>query len=268
MKRVLVIAPIDSSAFAACLLLRVAAMPGVQIAGVLVRSVTFRRALKEWRRDGVRLLRKVWTNHILRGRRPHGNFVHLSARQQLDKMGFRKEGLREICSRSDWPFLLVDDLNSTQSVDFVKGTNPTIAIFAGGGMLRQPLIQACGAGVLNCHMGPLPTYRGMDVVEWPFLENGASARTAVTVHFMDQGLDTGPIIEVADIPRSGCHTIADLRVAAEGLKVEALLRAIGHHRDGSLNPRPQAISEGRQYFVLHPELSKIADIRAQRALCK
>jgi len=28
------------------------------------------------------------------------------------------------------------------------------------------------------------------------------------------------------------------------------------------------IAEGRQYFVLHPELGRLAEIRAVRALCK
>lgn len=268
MKRVLIIAPIDSSAFAACLLVRVAAMPGVEVAGVLVRSVTLERAVKEWRRDGVRLLRKIWTNHLLRGRRSSGSFTYPSARQQLDRMGFKREGLGEICRLRAWPLYHAADLNSAQAVQFVRAMNPTIALFAGGGMIRPALIDACGAGVLNCHMGPLPRYRGMDVVEWPFLEESTRARTAVTVHFMDQGLDTGPIVEVADIPRVGCQSIADLRAAAEGLKVEALLRAVQAHRDGMLSPQPQALAAGRQYFVLHPALGRIADARGRLALSR
>jgi methionyl-tRNA formyltransferase len=135
-------------------------------------------------------------------------------------------------------------------------------------MIRETLLNACGEGVLNCHMGPLPRYRGMDVVEWPFLEESFHARTAVTVHFMNQGLDTGPIIEVSDIPRSGCKTITDLRTASEGLKVEALLRAVAAHRDGKLKSQPQSVQDGKQYYVLHPSLTKIAQQRALIALSK
>lgn len=266
MKRVLIIAPIDSSSFAACLLLRIAAIPGIEIAGVLIRSVTLDRALKEWRRDGPRLLLKIWTNHLLRGRGKSGNFTYPNARQQMDQMGYKREGLGAICRRHGWPTLSTPDLNSAQAVEFARGLCPSIAIFAGGGMVRAPLIEACGEGVLNCHMGPLPRYRGMDVVEWPFLEESAKARTAVTVHFMDQGLDTGPIVETADIPRTGCRSIADLRTAAEGLKIAVLLRAIEAHRDGTLRAQAQLPDAGRQYYVLHPVLSRIAAARCRRAL--
>jgi folate-dependent phosphoribosylglycinamide formyltransferase PurN len=268
MKKVFIIAPIDSSAFAACLVLRTAALPGVKVVGVLVRSISLDRAVKEWRRDGFRLLQKVWTNHILRGRKKVGSFLYPTARQQLDQMGYPREGLSQLCQKLEIPIFHSDDLNSAPAVNFVKSLQPTLAIFAGGGMIRESLMQACGDGILNCHMGPLPRYRGMDVVEWPFLEESYSARTAVTVHFMDQGLDTGPIIEVADIPRAGCQTITDLRSAAEGLKVEALLRAVIAHRDGTLKSKPQAVNEGRQYFVLHPTLTQIANQRAQIALSK
>jgi methionyl-tRNA formyltransferase len=107
----------------------------------------------------------------------------------------------------------------------------------------------------------------MDVVEWPFLEDAIQAR-AITVHFMNQGLVLGPIIEVSDIPRSGCKTITDLRTASEGLKVEALLRAVAAHRDNQLISQPQSVQDGKQYFVLHPRLTKIANQRAMIALSK
>jgi folate-dependent phosphoribosylglycinamide formyltransferase PurN len=268
MKKVVIIAPIDSSAFAACLALRTAALPGVKVVGVLVRSISMDRAVKEWRRDGFRLLQKVWTNHILRGRKKVGSFLYPTARQQLDQMGYSRDGLSQLCRKLEIPVFHSDDLNSAPAVNFVKSLQPTLAIFAGGGMIRESLMQSCGDGILNCHMGPLPRYRGMDVVEWPFLEQSTNARTAVTVHFMDQGLDTGPIVEVADIPRQDCKNIANLRTSAEGLKVEALLRAVIAHRDGTLKTHPQSANDGRQYFVLHPSLGKIANQRAIVALAK
>jgi methionyl-tRNA formyltransferase len=183
-------------------------------------------------------------------------------------MGIKNEGLGEICRRQGWPIHRVDDLNSTQAVDFVRSLNPTIAVFTGGGMIRPALIEACGEGVLNCHMGPLPRYRGMDVVEWPFLEKSDCARTAVTVHFMDQGLDTGPIAKVADIPRAGCSSISDLRVAAEGLKIDVLMQTIKAHCDGVIRAQRQLPSEGRQYFVMHKDLLRIANKKAAEALSR
>jgi hypothetical protein len=105
MKKVLIIAPINTSAFAACLLVRIAQMPNIQVVGVLVREISLNRIISEWRRDGVRLLQKVWTNHILRGRKKCGDFTYPTARQQLDQMGYSKEGLSQICSKLGVPLL-------------------------------------------------------------------------------------------------------------------------------------------------------------------
>ena len=45
----------------------------------------------------------------------------------------------------------------------------TTVIFTGGGILGQPLLETARVGILNCHAGILPKYRGMDVIEWPVL---------------------------------------------------------------------------------------------------
>jgi methionyl-tRNA formyltransferase len=46
--------------------------------------------------------------------------------------------------------------------------------------------------VLNLHLGKLPEYRGMRPVNWA-LKNGESV-AGVTLHEVDEGIDTGPII--------------------------------------------------------------------------
>lgn len=265
MKRILIIAPIDSSAFALCLLVRIASLSGVEVGGVLIRTITVERVMAEWRRDGVRLLKKFWSKHVARGVAPR-NAIQTTAWHQLSRMGLGREYLSEYCLRQRIPFMKAPDLNGSAALEFVKNCRIDLAVFAGGGMVRGPLLEACGMGVLNCHMGPLPAYRGMDVVEWPFIEGAMEARTAVTVHFMDEGLDTGPIVEVADIPRNGCRSIVDLRTAAEGLKIEMLIRAVGNFQRGTLVKYPQDPGAGRQYFVMHRVFAEIARERAARAL--
>jgi methionyl-tRNA formyltransferase len=265
MKRILIIAPIDSSAFALCLMVRIASLRGIEVSGVLIRTITLQRVIAEWRRDGMRLVKKFWSKHIRRGASV-GSAIDTTAWHQLRGMGLGKDYISEVCLNRGIRFLKTPDLNSNAAVDFVRECAVDLSVFGGGGMVRAPLRDACGSGVLNCHMGPLPAYRGMDVVEWPFLEQGRAARTAVTVHFMDDGLDTGPVVEVADMPRDGCGTIADLRTAAEGLKIEALLRAVELFERGALVPHAQDLRAGRQYFVMHPALAEIASKRAAKAL--
>ncbi len=65
-------------------------------------------------------------------------------------------------------------------------------------ILRKPLIQSPKLGILNFHPAPLPDLRGTGGFNLAILENHKSF--GVSVHYMDEGIDTGPIIEVDRFP--------------------------------------------------------------------
>jgi methionyl-tRNA formyltransferase len=47
-------------------------------------------------------------------------------------------------------------------------------------------------GIINCHAGDLPRYRGRNIINWAII-NGEE-RVGITVHTIDAGIDTGNII--------------------------------------------------------------------------
>ena len=48
-------------------------------------------------------------------------------------------------------------------------------------------------GTINCHAGKLPLYRGRNILNWALI-NGEK-EFGITVHFVDEGIDTGDIIK-------------------------------------------------------------------------
>lgn len=66
--------------------------------------------------------------------------------------------------------------------------------------ISQSVINQCRRGVINLHFAPLPQYRGSGTLEQAII-NGES-KYGLTLHYMDQELDTGPIITVhwVDLP--------------------------------------------------------------------
>jgi methionyl-tRNA formyltransferase len=73
-------------------------------------------------------------------------------------------------------------------------------------------------GIVNLHLGPLPSLRGVNSVyhaiirarpnnEWKF---------GVTLHYMDHGLDTGPVIDKCEIPIQSNDFAFDLYMRATG----------------------------------------------------
>lgn len=61
-------------------------------------------------------------------------------------------------------------------------------------ILKKPIIQTPKLGILNFHPAPLPELRGTGGFNLAILENHKSF--GVTVHYMDEGIDTGPVIDV------------------------------------------------------------------------
>lgn len=62
--------------------------------------------------------------------------------------------------------------------------------------IRPPLLRNCSRGVVNFHPAPLPNYKGTAGYNLAILES--LSRWAVSAHYVDEGIDTGDIIEVRE----------------------------------------------------------------------
>jgi methionyl-tRNA formyltransferase len=98
--------------------------------------------------------------------------------------------------------------------------------------LRMPPL-----GILNVHLSLLPAGRGPEPVFWT-LRRGERV-TGVTVHQMDAGLDTGPIVARAEVPVLDDIRAPELERALMRRGGELLAAALPKLADGALQPWPQ-----------------------------
>ena len=256
--KVALLAPIRSSLYSLAVAQLVFLEKGVELVAVLVRSPwSFSRVRSEWRRDGVRLLRKIANKWILRDQ-PAQDSGQEQLLEVIKKLIMEEHDLLTWSQKRDIPIKSVASFNSPAVLDFLKKVNPDLMLFTGGGLLRKDLLDAAKLGVLNCHSGWLPQYRGMDVVEWAILQSkGKKPQLGLSLHFMDQGVDTGPVLLQHKVALSKGESIESLRARMEGMMPGIMLKGIRSIRDGRLTPRPQQPGEGRQYFVMHKRLLMI-----------
>ena len=96
-----------------------------------------------------------------------------------------------------WPHsvmhLYVRSVNDPEFVGWCKKQNPDLLLVYGTRILRTPIIETPRLGVLNVHHSLLPDYRGNQVEFWQVL-NGDLDKSGVTIHFVDEGVDTGDIV--------------------------------------------------------------------------
>ena len=156
------------------------------------------------------------------------------------------------------PVVRVRSLSDDEAVERVRALAPDVAILAGAGILRARLLAVPRLGTLNAHMGILPRYRGMNVTEWARF---TGAPVGCTVHLVDSGIDTGDILQVAEVHTSSARSVSELRDAVDRAQI-ALLGDVVRWiwTTGSLPPRrAQSPGEGTQFFRMHPELRALLD---------
>jgi hypothetical protein len=258
MSKIVIFSPSQYSLYTICVteLLR---RKGIEIKAIVVlRLLNFTRFRKEFKRDGERLLKKIWKKAVLREKA----YSPADYETMLDLLGNERitvRNVKEFKKKFSIPVVFCNDLNAPVVLDVLNETKPDLVVFTGGGLIRKPVLQSSGHGILNCHMGVLPRYRGMDVIEWAILEEQFD-QIGLTVHFMDQGVDTGDILRIVKIPlRSSEETIARLRERFEPIMCRTMVETAVDFLNGTIRRRPQKAEDGKQYFIMHPLLKRIAE---------
>lgn len=137
------------------------------------------------------------------------------------------------------PFLVHEDVNSPgfreQIADF--GADLLVSM-SFNQILRRDILHLAPGGFINCHAGALPMYRGRNILNWALI-NGEEA-FGVTVHYVDEGIDTGDIIRQDLVPITPQTTYADILELAYEQCADTLLHALLDIRNGGVQRRCQS----------------------------
>jgi methionyl-tRNA formyltransferase len=262
--RIVLFAPTSRSLYSRLVAHELVHQTNIELVGIYVRRLwSYKRIRTDLRREGPRLLQKIYTKLIL----PEGiagqveNPLSVLANEKSMEVKY----LADFSRSKGIPFYRVHDFNSEVSEASIRNLTPDLIVFTGGGLIRKNILAIPSLGVLNCHSGLLPRYRGMDTLEWSILEaQGELPQVGLTLHFMDAGVDTGAILRHF---RKDLHAGEDLASVQQRLEPEMVRLVTEGVRDlqrGGLQEQVQKSSEGKQYFVIHPRLQKKAAAKLQQ----
>ena len=254
--RVLIIAPTNFQSYAAAVFVKLINDPDIELVGVLVHAFNLSRFKNEFKRDGKRIFYKVLNKAILNEKRSL-NYSFETPKRYLVQSGI-KPNLKSLCDSNHIYYKKVSSFNNVNLINDLTNLKIDIGAFCGGGLLRNKFLDSFSFGVLNCHMGVLPNYRGMDVVEWPILENKTS-QVGVTCHLMDKGIDTGDILKIVKVDPDKFKNFIELREYLSGVILKLMIETISSIKNGSFKKNKQLESDGKQYFVMHSTLKKITE---------
>ncbi|GMU59618.1 MAG: methionyl-tRNA formyltransferase [Myxococcaceae bacterium] len=135
--------------------------------------------------------------------------------------------------------------------DELRALSVDVAVVtAYGKLLPGDVLDVPRHGCVNVHASLLPRFRGAAPIQWAIASG--DEKTGVCLMKMDEGMDTGPVIDRAELPILPTDTSATLHDKLAALGGEVLLRALPRYLAGELRPVAQA-SEG---VVLAPMIQK------------
>jgi folate-dependent phosphoribosylglycinamide formyltransferase PurN len=160
------------------------------------------------------------------------------------------------------PVLHVPSVNSAECGEFLARLGPAVVLVVGTRLIERAVLRQIGVAFVNYHAGITPKYRGVHGGYWA-LAQGDAANCGVTVHLVDEGIDTGAVLYQARISpsrRDNFSTYPYLQLAqALPLLEQAARDAIGN----SLTPR--AVNLPSQLWS-HPTLWSYLAFGVQRGV--
>lgn len=103
------------------------------------------------------------------------------------------EKLREIAIKNRLTFFFPTKVNSEEFMNEIKDFECDLFVsMSYNQIFKSNILKLPRIGVINCHAGKLPFYRGRNVLNWALI-NG-EREFGITTHFIDEGIDSGDII--------------------------------------------------------------------------
>ncbi|MFD1417249.1 phosphoribosylglycinamide formyltransferase [Companilactobacillus keshanensis] len=94
-------------------------------------------------------------------------------------------------------------------VDHLKSLNLEYILLAGYmRVVTKTLLDVYPGKIINIHPSYLPKFSGLDAISRAF--NSGDKSTGVTIHYIDEGVDTGPIIRQEAVPILDTDTVDTL----------------------------------------------------------
>lgn len=157
----------------------------------------------------------------------------------------------------------VRSVNTPEAREALRTLTPSVVAVSGTRIIGAETLRSVDAPFINMHGGITPLYRGVHGGYWALVD-GRPDLVGSTVHRVDTGIDTGPIIAQATfaVTRDDCFATYPYLHTAAGLPI--LIDALRRARDGVIaESAPPALPSRLR---THPTLWEYAQVRLRRGI--
>ena len=146
------------------------------------------------------------------------------------------------------PIHRVPNVNVHEFRDMVQAYEADLALVFGCGKIKPHVFSLFNKGLINVHRGIATEYRGLDSDLWAIYHDDFN-NIGVTLHFVDEELDTGDITKVERITYTESDKIFHLRYKSTILATEMMIDVISKYCKNELS-RMKQTKYGRYYSAM------------------
>ena len=162
---------------------------------------------------------------------------------QPDKPVGRKQILTpppvKVCAESyNIPVYQPNSVRTGEALEIINSINPdVIVVVAYGKILPKEILEAAKFGCVNGHASLLPKYRGASPIQWCIVQG--ETETGITTMLMDEGMDTGDILETVTVKIGDNETAEELFERLSSISADLMLSTLNKLEKGEITPKKQ-----------------------------
>ena len=149
-----------------------------------------------------------------------------------------------------------DSVRTEESLSLMKELNPDcVVVVAYGKIIPSEMLKLPKLGFVNVHGSLLPKYRGAAPIQWSIIDG--EKKTGVTTMQMDDGIDTGDMLEVSETEIGENETAGELfdRLAEMGGKL--IVSSLSKLEKWELTPITQDHEKSNYAKIISKEMALI-----------
>lgn len=141
-------------------------------------------------------------------------------------------------------------------VEILKELDPdAIVVVAFGQLLPKSILDIPKYGCINVHASLLPKYRGAAPIQWAVIDG--EEKSGVTTMLMDEGLDTGDMLEKIEYVLDKNETGGSLFDKLSAMGGELILSTLEKIENGTITRTPQGETTTSYAKMLNKTMGKI-----------
>ncbi len=138
-------------------------------------------------------------------------------------------------------------LTEKEQLDLIKDLSPDIVVSVGfEHKVPEEIINVPRRGIINIHPSYLPHHRGAHPYVWPIIDSGPAG---VSIHYMSEEIDEGPIIAKTKVEVRSEDTAKTLYDRLTKEQIRLFKQEWPNIKKNKVTKRPQSKEEGNKNYI-------------------